>query len=140
MRVSNLAEFLEEDELTDEDERDAVHQQFPYVLVVEGDYPEFDDAVRWCWLNLGPIDGRCWSYGQHPVCPIVLATERIEERIVNGEALPIKIYDRVDEHFHKGDWTLHWLGKTDYDHGFGEFCFNNEAQLARFAREVSKFV
>jgi hypothetical protein len=29
-------------------------------------------------------------------------------------------------------WTLVWLGKTDYDYGFTEYCFLNEADRDAF--------
>lgn len=135
MRVSNIDEYLKLDEIYEPDESSEIYANFPHVVVVEGDYPEFGVAHRWCWLKFGPQHGECWDW-EYPSCPLVLATERLEMRDLGGKRWEKKVYGSVAAHCHVGEWTLHWLGKTDYDHGFGEFCFVNEAQKVAFQQQV----
>ena len=138
MRIATIEEFLSVDEITEIEERQSIHSDFPHVVLVEGDFPEFDVAVRWCWQTFGPLNGECWSNSEYPACPIVLVTEHEKDRIAHGKEYKIKAYDQVERHKHQGTWAIHWLGKTDYDHGFGEFCFANEEQLRSFSEQVPK--
>lgn len=139
MRVSSVDEFLEAAELGEPEDHQAVHAQFPYVVLVECDVPELDVAMRWCWTCFGPLDGKCWSGSEYPACPIVMATEHSAERMgADGKIYKIKKYDRVADHSHTGEWTVIWLGKTDYNHGFAEFCFRVDAHKNRFLQRVPK--
>ena len=99
-----------------------IRDQFPYMVIVEGDYPEWDVAERWCWQSFGPRHGACnWQTG-YPACPIILATEKVPTRVVQGgQEYTCLRYSNPVEHSHTGTWTTYWFGKTDYDHGFGAF-------------------
>jgi hypothetical protein len=33
--------------------------KLPHTVIVEGSFPEYDVAGRWCWQNVGPRDGEC---------------------------------------------------------------------------------
>jgi hypothetical protein len=138
MRESSMEEYLSQDEIGELEERDELHAQFPYVVVIEADFPELDVAMRWCWSNFGPNHGECPS-GEYPSCPRVLETERLETREYDGQRWEKKIYSSVAAHCHAGQWTLYWLGKTDYDHGFGEFCFSSDNQRESFVRQIPNF-
>lgn len=138
MNISNIEEYLKLDALFEAEERADFHTRFPHVVVMEGDFPEFGLAHRWCWANFGSQHGECirWEY---PSCPLVLATERFEMCEVRGWKWEKKVYDSVPRHCHIGQWALFWLGKTDYDHGFGEFCFTNRNQRDDFILQVPSF-
>ena len=138
MRIATTDEYLEHDVIYEPDERKYLHAKFPHVVVIEGDFPEVGVALRWCWANFGPQHGECWEW-EYPSCPLILATESLEAYDVKGFKWDKKAYSRVAEHCHVGEWTLHWLGKTDYDHGFGEFCFGNEIHKAAFEQQIPKF-
>jgi hypothetical protein len=139
MRVSSINEYLTAGQI-DQQEQEPIFAEFPHVVVVEGDYPEFDLAVRWCWTCFGPQHGECWSIqSEYPACPVVLATEHSRVRASpEGKTYEIKAYDRVAPHRHSGEWTVIFLEKTDYDHGFGEFCFRLEAHKDEFLQQVPK--
>ncbi len=132
MRVSSIDEYLEEygaDEF--------IPTEFSQVVVVECDYPELDVAIRWCWTCFGPKDGQCLLGSEYPACPVVLATERPDVRLgPGGQQHLIKVYDEVAPHTHAGKWTIQWLGKTDYDHGFAAFSFQLEADKDKFVQYV----
>ncbi len=138
MRASSIEEYLKLDDIYDSEERNDLHSRFPHVVVIEGDFPEVGVAHRWCWTKFGPSHGECLNWG-YPYCPLVLATERLEMCDLGGKRWEKKVYSPVAAHSHNGVWTLHWLGKTDYDHGFGEFCFANEVHSAMFEREIPRF-
>jgi hypothetical protein len=138
MRASSIEEYLKLDEICEAEERSNLHVQFPHVVVIEGDFPEVAVALRWCWSKFGPRHGDCWNW-EYPSCPLVLATERLEMCEIKGKQWEKKVYRSVAAHSHVGEWTLHWLGKTEYDHGFGEFCFANEAQRDAFIRQIPSF-
>lgn len=140
-----------EKELADHDKRmeekqkkrDDLRSRFPYAVVLEGSYPEFDYVSRWCWQNIGEMDcEKCYeSYSEFPGCPLILGGEKkkktvshttSEGKLVSWEE---EYYD-VPEHSHTGEWTYYWLGKTGYDYGFGEFFFKNQADLDRFLAVV----
>jgi hypothetical protein len=110
--------------------------QFPYGTVVECDFPEWDVANRWCWQNFGPRHGECWGHVEYATCPLVLPTEHVVKIQVRGKEYELKRYSSVPKHNHVGIWTTHWFGKTEYDHGFGEFCFCNEDHKAKFLEYV----
>jgi len=136
MKISNLDEYLQIEPLDDPAERDQLHVRFLHGVVVECDFPEWDVANRWCWQNCGPRHGECSSQPQYATCPVILPTERIEKTNWGGQQLELKRYSSVPVHHHVGIWTTYWFGKTDYDHGFGEFCFSNENDLAKFLEFV----
>lgn len=135
MRAASIEEYLNLDNIYDPQERDEVHAQFPHVVVIECDFLELDMALRWCWSKFGPQHGECGGWhGDYPSCPLVLATECLEPCKFSGKQK--KVYRPVAAHSHVGEWTLHWLGKTEYDHGFGELCFANEAHRDAFALQI----
>lgn len=129
-----------------EAERKNLLGKFPYSVILAGCYPEHDFVERWCWLNIGPRDGKC-SDGQHSEytgCPVVLATEYIAEgswkdKEGNEHHWKEKAYKDVDDHSHEGNWRMFWLGKTGYDYGLGEYCFSTEADRDRFLAAVPTF-
>jgi hypothetical protein len=90
-------------------------------------------------------DGLCSAcHSEYPGCPLVLATERIErvtETDKNGNEVTWLRKDYTDPgaHSHEGAWSFLWLGKTGYDFGYGEYCFANEADHARFMAAFSTF-
>lgn len=135
MRISTRAEYLQIEPSDDVDVEES-HTLFPHHVVVECDLPEWNVAIRWCWNNFGPRDGECWSQLEYATCPIILKTEHTEKMVVRGKEYEIKRYLNVDAHHHVGSWTTNWFGKTDYDHGFGEFCFSSEQDRAKFLEYV----
>lgn len=97
----------------EDDERNARLELFPYPVMLELSYPEMDFANRWCWQNIGPCDGVCnQSQSEYPACPW-------------GEA-----------HSHNGRWICQWFCKTDYDFGFQEWYFFDNADRLRFLDNV----
>jgi hypothetical protein len=114
-----------------------LHDQFPFSAIVEGGYPEWDVAERWCWQTFGPRHGVCdWS-SEYPACPIILAAEKILTKVgPAGQEQEYMTYSKPIEHSHTGLWTTSWFGKTDYDHGFGAFCFSNENDMNKFIAHV----
>ena len=125
--------------------RNKIHKDFNYKVVLKGFFPEHDFASRWCWLNIGPCDGKCVEqHSEYPGCPLVLATETIVKgsyKDKNGieHQWERKDYKAPGEHFHEGVWRGNWLGKTGYDYGYGEFCFKNESDMERFIAAVPTF-
>ena len=60
---------------TREEKRNVIKSKFPFTVVLYGAYISHDFAVRWCWRNFGPIDGKCDERGsEFPGCPLVVAT------------------------------------------------------------------
>jgi hypothetical protein len=51
MLLRDINDYLAIDGFRDSDIPDRVHAQFPHVVVVEGDFPEFDIAVRWRFMG-----------------------------------------------------------------------------------------
>lgn len=141
MRVSSFDEYraLEGNELVND--HDLIPPDFPHVVMVECDYPDLNVAIRWCWKCFGPEHGECRTYSEYPACPIILATERQGVRGgPDGKVYKIKEYDRdVAPHTHTGKWLAEFLEKTDYDHGFAQFCFQVEADSAKFVQQVPSF-
>ncbi|WP_431288898.1 hypothetical protein [Roseateles chitinivorans] len=83
--------------------------EFPYSVVLQVAYPEMDFANRWCWEQFGPARGPCYQYqSYYPVCR------------------------QTGDHSHEGGWRSHWIEKTDYDFGFNEWLFAQQADRDRF--------
>ena len=91
------------------EDREAWIKNFPFYKMLELAYPELDNALRWCWNNFGEMDGECIQKDS-------------TYRMCNDQS----------KHRHKGKWTSHWFVKIDYDFGFNEFYFSNEADLNLF--------
>jgi hypothetical protein len=141
MRLSSFDEFrnLEGNEAVGD--HDLIPPDFPHVVMVECDYPDLDVATRWCWKCFGPQQGNCLSsYSEYPACPIVLATARQGVRVgPDSKAYQIMEYDHVVPHMHSGKWIVQWLEKTEYNHGFAEFCFQSESDKEMFMQQIPSF-
>jgi hypothetical protein len=91
MRASSIDEYLKLAVVDGQENHELNSAEFPYVVVVEGDYPEFDVAARWCWTCFGPQHGDCWSPSEYAVCPVVLKTEHSTVRSTpDGKIYEIK--------------------------------------------------
>jgi hypothetical protein len=90
-------------------ERDERLLRFPYPVMLELAFPELDFVHRWCWLRFGPMDGECTQ-------------KQSEYRICTDDS----------PHQHSGSWTSHWVEKTDYDFGFNELYFAEQADRDLF--------
>jgi hypothetical protein len=131
-------------EMTDmEEKRQKLFLEFPFGVLVQGVYPELDNACRWCWQNVSPMKGRCeYQHGsEYPGCPLVLATEYITEGSYTDKDgkkwdWKDKNYKKVEPHEHEGNWVCYFLGKTGYDYGFQEFYFKNKADRDAFEKAV----
>jgi hypothetical protein len=132
MRISSVEEYVRIEPLDDPTELELTHAQFPYRVVVECDFPEWDVANRWCWQNFGPRHGECWSQLEYATCPLIFPTEHIVKAVVPGKEYELKRYSNVHIPHHVGIWTTYWFGKTEYDHGYGEFSFIRENNKAKF--------
>lgn len=128
MKLSSYEAFLVHDKAWNEERRQEVNQQFPYIAILEGAYPEHDFSHRWCWQQFGePEYKQCHDHGsEYPCCPLVLATEYKTSYIYEGKECFEKNYRQPEKHGHSGNWTTVWLGKTGYDYGFSEYCFLSE--------------
>src|SRR6266498_3199555 len=93
----------------EESERQERLARFPHAVLLKVSYPELDFANRWCWQRFGPADGKC--------------TQRDSE---------YRACDLSDAHSHAGRWMWHWLAKTDYDFGFCEWYFAEQADREAF--------
>ena len=82
---------------------------FPYPAMLELAFPEVAFANRWCWRHFGPMDGEC-------------SQEYSEYRVCTNEG----------PHRHVGKWTTHWFAKTDYNFGFNEWYFSEQADRDSF--------
>jgi hypothetical protein len=112
-------------------------EQFPFLAIVEASYPEWDVAHRWCWQTFGPRHGTCDWTTEYPACPIILTAEKNMTKVVRaGIEYEHSAYSNPVEHSHVGLWTTYWFGKTNYNHGFGAFCFSNESDMSRFITHV----
>ena len=131
-----------------EEKRNAIKQDFPYTVILEGAYPEHDFVSRWCWQNIGPVQcDECHeSSSEYPGCPLVLATEYIltswhydneKNRVYWFEKAYIE--ENVPKHGHEGTWKSLWLGKTGYDYGSSEYYFQNQTDRDRFLAAVPIF-
>ena len=96
-------------------ERDERLLRFPYPLMLELAFAEMDFANRWCWQHFGPMDGEC--------------TQKYSEYRVCSDETP---------HRHAGRWTTHWFVKTDYNFGFNEWYFSEEADRDLFLASLPK--
>jgi hypothetical protein len=126
-----------------DEKRQEYRREFPFTAIVEGSYPETDNACRWCWNNVSPRHGKCqWEHhSEYPGCPLVLVTEYITEGTYKDkdgkvEKWKEKCYKEVEVHDHVGLWADHWLGKTGYDYGHMEFYFKNESDRDAFVKAV----
>jgi hypothetical protein len=120
IRLSNYQACLEFEGAsltTDFDlERTARILRFPYTVMLEASFAEFDYANRWCWQLLGPADGECLdSYSEYPSCL------------------------KSEPHNHEGRWGSHFLVKTEYNYGFCEWYFSNPADQQSFLDQVPTF-
>jgi hypothetical protein len=97
------------DRLQQSRERDERLRQFPFPVMLEFAYPELDFAIRWCWQRFGPMDGDC--------------TQKSSEYRICCDETP---------HRHAGTWTTHWFVKTEYNFGFCEWYFSNQADHHEF--------
>ena len=111
--------------------------RFPFQVIVQGDYHEFDLAERWCWLSFGPRDGKCNLHTHYPACPVILAIEKVPTTVVRfGLEHTFMERPNLVEHVHTGTWTTNSFGKTDYDYGFAALYFANEDDKSRFLEQV----
>lgn len=124
-------------------QREELRKNFPFSAIVEGVYPEIDNAALWCWEHFGDKDGKCqWEHtSEYPGCPLVRATCFIEEGKYPDKEGKMhdwseKRYKQVEVHEHVGVWTELFLGKTGYDYGNAEFYFKNEADRDAFVSAV----
>ena len=129
-------------------QREALIEKYPFTLAVEGPYPAHEFANRWCWINIGtPQIENCEEiHSEFPGCPIVLQTEYIQtgcyhnkenQRVYWSEKAYIE--ENVPEHGHSGTWKLIGLGKTGYDYGCCEFCFESESDRDKFVAAIPFF-
>jgi len=114
---------------------------FPHTLVCEGSYPEHDVAQRWCWRQFGPVRvEKCYDqHSEYPGCPLVLETKVLATGgNKDGSRWAEWRYKDPGEHSHEGTWTTIWHGKTGYDYGFAEYCFQHEGDRDAFGEIVEK--
>jgi hypothetical protein len=71
MRISSIDEYAAIEPLDDPAGLELIDAQFPYRVVVECDFPEWDVANRWCWQNFGPRHGECSSQREYAACPLI---------------------------------------------------------------------
>src|ERR1700683_1229674 len=100
MRISSVDEYVRIERLDDPAELELTHVLFPYGVVVECDFPEWDVANRWCWQNFGPRHGECWSQLEYATCPIIMRTEHIVKTVFRDKEYELKRYLNVDAHHH----------------------------------------
>lgn len=139
MRIGTIEDYVKDSYLDNSSALEdtlapaGIRDQFPFMVIVEGDYPEFDVAGRWCWRTFGPRHGECDWHSTYPACPIILATEKVEKTVIHsGQEFKYLTYANPTEHSHQGSWTTYWFGKTGYDYGYGAFCFSNENEKMKF--------
>lgn len=149
MHLATMEQYYEANgnrEVCAQDRRDEALKRFPYTVVVEACYPTYDFASRWCWQTFGPMD--CKECGDHsseyPGCELVLAIkEYTMPRAYKDKDGTIHVYNfhsrDPGKHGHEGTWTIVWLGKTDYDYGYSEYYFKNEADRDKFIEAVPSF-
>jgi hypothetical protein len=121
MEMSSVEDLLEIDVTPGNPEQGV---PFEFSCIVKGSYPEYDNAVRWCWSKFGSQHGDCWSlYSDYPACPLVLEKDDSDPK-------------SVVEHSHVGRWAIEWLEKVAYDYGFGRFSFRLAADRDAFVANV----
>lgn len=126
----NLSDIVSNKHLTEEEKenRKSIHDKFPHIVTVQGDYGYFDLAEAWLWDNFGPSDGKCLDYcSEYPRCPLAFP---LDEEGFSSKPEP---------HSHEGVWTMHWLRKTGYDYGFGDFCFKDLESKEKFIGQVAVY-
>jgi len=119
VEASSFEEYLAsgedtlEERAAQEAERKLRLSRFPYGVMLKVSYPELDFANRWCWQTFGSSDGECTQrYSIYRVC------------------------ERSEPHSHVGRWMFHWFVKTDYDFGFNEWYFAENAHRHRFVANL----
>lgn len=135
MLISTLEHYLKTycsrsdlifDDKEKEHERIRIIEAFSHTVVIEAAYEEFDHVELWCWKKFGPSDGLCRdAYNYVHACPVVLAAPSIKDV-------------RYARHEHVGMWCKLWLGKTDYDYGFSQFCFKNSDDKNAFLEAITE--
>jgi len=85
----------------------------PHSVLLKLSFAELDFANRWCWGRFGPADGPCLqAQSEYPAC------------------------DLPQPHLHTGTWVSHWLAKTDYNFGYNEWYFAQQADCEQFRQFV----
>jgi hypothetical protein len=106
---------LPEARAKEEGERKDRLSRFPYAVTLQVSFAELDFANRWCWQHFGPGDGECFQrQSDYPVCSI------------------------PEPHSHTGKWMWYFLVKTDYDFGFCEWYFSEQADRDCFLTNVGE--
>ncbi|CAN5237076.1 hypothetical protein BH09SUM1_BH09SUM1_29110 [soil metagenome] len=145
MRVTGLDEYAllewtgDAEDFGSWKELQAIHAQFLFGVVAEADFTEWDRAILWCWQNFGPRHGECSALTEYANCPLIQATGYTGKDGMDGKERERKFFSGVDWHSHVGTWTDDFIAKTDYDHGYGEFCFSSEEDRAKFREAVPLF-
>src|SRR5581483_8404845 len=86
-------------------------------VIVEGAYPEFDMATKWCIDRIGPTDEtNNWK----------------EIKSKTGDYEPIQFVKN-------GHWSNLWFDKIGYDYGFSEFYFKEDKDLRAFTEALPSF-
>ena len=89
--------------------------RFPYEVTLQVSFAELDFANRWCWQHFGPGDGECFQRrSDYSVCCI------------------------SESHSHAGKWMWYWLAKTNYNFGFCEWYFSDQADRDCFLAHVAE--
>ena len=115
--------------------RQALHAQFPHVVVAEDDHYSLTEMERWCRAAFGHPHGEC-HYDDSGTCPDGEIDP--EAPAYYAEHHPGQSIDPWDlwtyDHCHVGTWAILYLLKTGYDYGFQDFCFHNPADADSFRR------
>ena len=117
--LSSFEEYLAIEEFSSElraeahRERDEILSRFPYAVMLQVDFHEFDFVNRWCWQQFGPCDGECLD--RESTC---------------------RVCDLTAPHSHTGTWLWHWWVKTGYDFGFNEWYFAEQSHYDLFLRFI----
>ena len=119
--LSSFEEYLSSDadspeaRVEEEEERKNRLSRFPYVVMLQVSFAEFDFANRWCWQHFGPNEGLCLqSQSDYSMC------------------------DLEEPHSHVGKWTWYWFAKTDYNFGFNEWYFADQSDRKHFLASVEQ--
>jgi hypothetical protein len=119
--VSSFAKYLADspertEPFSDETEaRNLRKLRFPYSLMLELSFAEYDFTNRWCWQQFGAADGDCQEKdSQYRTCHV----------------------DHDQSHI--GPWCCHWFAKTEYNFGYCEWYFFAEEDLKRFEAFVPR--
>lgn len=107
------------------EKRKEIHNKFSHIATVFGGYGQHDMATRWLFENIGSENGECGEkHSEFPGCPLVRATQ--QKKTGWSE------YSDPGAHGHEGVWEKIFLGKTAYDAGPMEYCFQKEEDKERF--------